>query len=542
VLFLTAVLSACVAPGIGGPVAPKGAEGAGVLTLASGRSYAVFPAELAYTGQGTYRWPTGREYDGEFLNGEPEGMGTGNWPGGERYRGTWREGRQHGHGELTRSDGSRYVGDFVDGHREGSGVEQSDEGLYRGDWRNDLPNGSGEFHGSDGAAYKGQWFDGRRQGFGLFTDNGGSRYEGDWYADAPDGFGVMQNANGSVYEGEWRASEQNGYGRMTTEAGIVYEGTWVNGSRHGFGIARRPDGSSYEGEWAQSRREGRGRESFADGSYHDGTWEADQTLGPGTRQDRTGIIISGLWNGDRVSSGLLRLPSGREYAGKILIRDNRGVDARLLEWLESQAAQDDPWAHFFLGTAYSDFAQPQPDLFKATAHFRAAANAGIPDGQFRLALLIVDKSPDQAIDWLLKAAGEQQAQANTLLGEYYLSGRWVSADLTTAVEYLKAGSDAGDMTARNNLAWVLATTADEAIRDSDASLALIRPLALMHGSWQHFDTLAAAYAATGEFDQAVQSQQMAIIEAGKTLGEQSPEVSAMQSRLDQYMEGKPVRE
>lgn len=531
---LASVLPGCATDPIGGPVAPKGAPEAGLLTLSSGRSYPVYPAELAYSGEAAYRWPDGRTYDGRFEAGTPEGMGAGTWPNGDRYRGTWHAGRRHGHGELNRADGSRYVGDFAAGRREGSGVEQSGDGLYRGQWRDDLPNGKGEFHAADGAAYQGQWVDGRRQGEGSYTDRDGNTYQGGWFADAPDGFGVMENVSGSLYEGEWASGQQNGYGRMTSEAGVIYEGTWVDGRRQGFGVARRPDGSRYEGEWADGRRHGQGRESFADGSWHEGAWAADRPSGTGTRRDRTGIELGGLWDGDELTSGFLRLPSAALYTGTLLTQHNKVVHEDLLAWLEPLAADGDPWAGFFLGTAYTDFASPAPDPFRATTHFRMAARAGIPDGQFRLALLLTEKHPDQALQWLRQAAAASQAQANTLLGEYYLSGRFVDADLATAVHYLRAGSDAGDMTARNNLAWVLATAEDPALRDGEAALALIRPLALMLGGWQHLDTLAAAQAAVGDYASASDTAGRAIDEATESLGEGNPEIAAMAARLAGY--------
>jgi TPR repeat protein len=512
-------------------VAPKGDPGAGLLTLPSGRSYPIFPEELAYTGEAGYQWPDGRTYEGNFALGKPEGMGTGTWPNGDRYRGTWHEGMRHGHGELTRSDGSRYVGDFENDVREGEGVVQSGEGLYRGHWANDLPNGLGEFHATDGASYKGQWRDGSRQGYGDYVDANGNRFQGDWLGDVPDGFGTLENANGSSYEGEWRASERHGYGRSVTETGTTYEGTWVEGRRHGFGIASRYDGSRYEGEWAAGQRSGRGRESFADGSYHDGLWAADQPLGLGTRRDRTGIEITGVWTADSVRSGFMRLPSGAEYAGGILKKRNTEVEPRLLEWLEARAEEDDPHAQFFLGTAYTDYSSPLPDPFRATAFFRSAARGGVPDGQYRLALLLLKKTPDQALVWLERAAESGHAQANALLGEYYLTGQYVDADAARAIGYLEAGSAAGNMNARNNLAWVLATS--EVSPDPARALALIRPLALSEGGWQHFDTLAAAYAATLDFTQAIRAQTVAIREARQMQADERT-VAQMLGRLADY--------
>ena len=532
--LLVTLLGACVSEPLGGPTAPRGAEGAGELTLPSGRSYWIYPETLAYTGTASYRWPDGRTFAGSLEAGRPNGMGLGTWPNGDRYRGTWRDGVQHGHGELTRGDGSRYLGDFLLGVRQGDGVEQSGEGLYRGEWLGDLPNGSGEFHGTDGANYRGQWRDGVRQGEGAYLDPQGNRYEGTWYADQPDGFGVLRNADGSSYEGEWRSGTQNGYGKSRNTAGTSYEGTWAEGRRQGFGIAVRLDGSRYEGEWLAGLREGQGRESFADGSYHDGVWASDQPLGPGTRGDRTGIEITGVWTGNSVRSGLMVLPSGAQYAGKLLNERNREVEPTLLAWLEAEAAAGDPYAHFFLGTAYADFKIPAPDEFKATRHFRAAARAGVPDGQFRLALNLLENTPEQALSWLESAASAEQAQANTLLGEVYLAGALVPADPARAIDYLKIASEAGDMTARNKLAWVLATTERDDLRDAERALALIAPLALLEDRWHHLDTLAAAHAALEDYEQARDALGRAIGAASGELGEDSTEVQALRERLRGY--------
>jgi hypothetical protein len=531
-LLIAVVLTGCASVDLGGPVAPEGDPAAGVLTLSSGRAYPIYPEELAYTGEASYRWPDGRTFDGDFLLGVPEGMGSGTWPNGDRYRGTWHEGLRHGHGELTRRDGSRYLGDFKNGVRVGEGVMQSGEGLYSGHWSNDLPHGPGKFNGTDGSSYEGQWEEGIRQGYGEYVDANGNRYQGNWFADMPDGFGILENANGSRYEGEWRASQQQGYGSAVTETGTVYEGTWVAGQRQGFGIETRYDGSRYEGEWLEGRRQGNGRESFADGSFHEGLWEADQPLGFGTRRDRTGIEIHGVWTGDTVRSGFMRLPDGAEYAGGILKKRNTEVEPRLLAWLEAQAEAGNHHAQYFLGTAYTDFSSPAPDNFKATRHFRSAARGGVPDAQLRLALLLMENTPDQAITWLERAASAGQAQANALLGEYHLTGQHVPIDQGLAIAYLETGTGAGDPTARNNLAWVLATGDDE-LRDGTRALELIRPLAAVEGGWQHFDTLAAAYAAVLEFDQAVKAQSLAIREARRELVDAAT-LSEMLTRLADY--------
>lgn len=547
------LLTACASPQIGGPTAPRDDVNAGLLTLPDGRTLAVYPQDLAYSGNGQYRWPDGRKYAGDWRDGLPHGMGRERLPqvlgivsprDGESYSGMWREGRRHGHGELTRSDGTHYVGNFVNGAREGEGVESSANGLYRGSWHHDLPSGNGTLHGNNGTIYDGQWRSGQRHGIGAFTDNLGNHYEGDWANDTPHGFGTMQYSESS-YEGQWYNGAQSGYGRQINESGLIYEGTWLAGERYGFGRERRPDGREYVGEWLADARHGQGRESSIDGAYHDGAWENNQTLGPGTRRNRTGIEISGVWNDNYVSSGLLTLPSQAQYAGALMRNRGSEVQPRLIEWLEQQAELGDSYAQLFLGTIYADFKRPLPDPAISLRWFTAAAQQGVAEAQFRLAPLIIKDNTPRAIEFLAAAAQQDHPDANALLGEYYLIGQWLPANIRLAIKYLEAAGDAGNITARNNLAWLLATHPDDSIRDGKKAIAVIKPIALLYLNWQHVDTLAAAYAAAGEFEAARASQENAI-----ELAQADPSVAAniaalsseMALRLALYVDKQSYRE
>ena len=541
-LCLILLLASCASAPIGGPTAPRDDPAAGVLTVVSGRSYPVFPQDLAYTGEAHYRWPDGREYDGEWVEGLPQGMGAETLPDGERYRGSWAAGRRNGHGELNRADGSHYVGDFVNDRREGEGTERSSDGLYRGSWFADLPDGLGAFHGDDGTSYEGQWAGGQRSGYGEYTDGQGNYYEGDWVNDRPHGFGTMTDTSAGTYSGHWKDGRQQGYGRAENPSEVIYEGTWVGGQRQGYGVVQRPDGSSYAGQWLDGRRNGLGKEVFADGSYHQGDWRADQVLGPGTRRDRTGIGLRGYWDGDRLPTGLLRLPTGDQYTGPLLLGENDEVSGQLVTWLTTVAERGNPYAQFFLGTVYADSRKPAPDAERARALFDKAAQAGIAEAQFRLAIIATDLSPSRVIELLSQAAQGGQAQASALLGEYYLQGRWVPASAAKAIAYLEQASRHGDLAARNNLAWILATCANDDLRDADAALELIRPIALSQVSWRYQDTLAAAFAATGDFDAAEVAQSRAIDRARAEFEGRDGPIPAMQQRLDLYQQHRAYRE
>ncbi|HEX7035117.1 MAG TPA: hypothetical protein VF210_05055 [Pseudomonadales bacterium] len=539
---LAAALTALLLGGCAGlpeglPRAADDEPGSALFTLPSGRTVTVRPEALTYTGEGAIVWPDGRTYRGDWVNGRPHGEGEETQPDGTAYRGGWKDGNRHGHGEIVFADGDRYVGEFAGGVREGRGTLESHEGVYRGDWSDDLPSGHGVFEARDGARYEGEWLGGQRFGYGRYRTADGGSYEGEWAHDQPHGFGTLQDPDGASHHGAWQAGRPHGYGRAEGPPGLVYEGTWVDGVRDGFGRETRPDGTRYEGYWRAGQRDGQGLEMRPDGSFHDGQWELDRPLGPGLRRAATGIEISGNWNGDVVSTGLVKLPSGAEYAGP-LFRGPRAMAPRLLEWLHRVGGIGDPYAALMLGTAYLDFDEPAPDPERARHWLERSAAAGIAEAQFRLALIWENVHPPRVVELLAEAARQGHALANATLGEYYYGGITVPRNLARAIGYFQRAVDAGSITARNNLAWLLATADDPAHRDGTRAVSLIRPIALYEGAWQYLDTLAAAWAASGAFDKAVDTAERAIEAARREpAAAESGELEAMQRRLAGYRSG-----
>lgn len=47
-------------------------------------------------GKGTYTWPDGKMYEGEYRNGKKNGYGIYKFPDGRRYEGYWVDGLQNG--------------------------------------------------------------------------------------------------------------------------------------------------------------------------------------------------------------------------------------------------------------------------------------------------------------------------------------------------------------------------------------------------------------------------------------------------------------
>ena len=63
-------------------------------------------------GQGSYIWPSGEKYVGEFKDYKRSGKGTYTWPNGQKYVGEFKDDKMNGQGTLTFSDGQKYIGEF----------------------------------------------------------------------------------------------------------------------------------------------------------------------------------------------------------------------------------------------------------------------------------------------------------------------------------------------------------------------------------------------------------------------------------------------
>lgn len=511
IFTLMGLLGGCLSPNVGKPIVDRKTVGAGVLKLLNFREIWISPDDLVYTGKATFTWPDGRVYRGSFNNGQPSGVGREELPNGETYDGRWLDGKRHGHGALDLPDGTQYVGAFEAGNRHGLGHHQSPNGSYTGLWVMDTPHGHGEFRYNDGATYIGEWREGRQDGEGIYFHPKGDRYDGEWRQGVPHGHGTMNEPNGESYTGELFSGARAGYGRITTRAGITYEGTWHSDKRHGFGLETYADDSHYKGEWANDQRNGEGRAHFPNQFDHEGNWENNISLGPGTRLYTTGVEITGIWNSDSVSSGILKLPSGKEYAGDLYDNDNAVVSPLLVAWLTKTANANDGHAQLLLGDTYSKHKSPKRNLNLAKKWYQSAAQAGIAEAQYQLGKILVTQGKiDDGLDSLIAAYNTDHVGASLLLGSYYQLGNHVTKDEKTARRLFELASEGGSITARNNLAWLLSTSVNASIRDGTKAVELIRPIAYLYNDWSYFDTFAAALAEDGDYASARDAQTHAI--------------------------------
>jgi rhomboid protease GluP len=135
-----------------------------------------------------------------------------------------------------------------------------------------------------------------------------------------------------------------------------------------------------------------------------------------------------------------------------------------------------------------------------------AAAAGNPDAQYRYAgILIQYGKKAEAMSWLKKSASQ---------------------------DYIPA---------MNELAWMLATDRDDARRDGAEAVKLAES-ACQKDNWkdpQYLDTLAAAYAEVGRWDDAVKTQELAI---SRSAGENADTKASFESRLKMLLRHEKIRE
>jgi len=110
------------------------------------------------------------------------GQGTFSYPDGSVYVGQWNNGKLDGQGTFSHADGSVYVGQWKDNMKngdrfDGQGTHTYPDGSkYVGRWKNSMRNGRGTYIRPDGSQYTGQWKNDKLIGEGILITADGNRF------------------------------------------------------------------------------------------------------------------------------------------------------------------------------------------------------------------------------------------------------------------------------------------------------------------------------------------------------------------------------
>ena len=194
--------------------------------------------------------------------------------------------------------------------------------------------------------------------------------------------------------------------------------------------------------------------------------------------------------------------------GQTLHAQQSEADRKALVALRAQAEASDARAQYALGAAF------YAGLFGAATNYA------------------------EAVKWFRKAAEQNDAKAQFELASCYVNGEGVTKDFGEAAKWYRKAAEQSNVDAQNSLAWRLATSDNPAIRDGSNAVVFAEKAvtATSRSVPANLDTLAAAYAETGQFEKAVSTQREAI-----ALLKTEEEKKDYTSRLKLYEAKEPYR-
>ncbi len=194
-----------------------------------------------------------------------------------------------------------------------------------------------------------------------------------------------------------------------------------------------------------------------------------------------------------------------------LYRSGSGVERNATEAFrlyQLAAGQSYPAAYVALGEMYMDGEGIERDVSKGISLLQRGVEEGVVTGHYYLGVAYekgrgVEQDYTRAANHYEQAARQGHARAQNALGYLFRRGNGVQKDFETAVKWYRLAAEQGDSEASNRLAWLLATCLIETVCNGPVALefALLSTKETENAS--NLDTLAAAYARVGRFDEAI---------------------------------------
>ena len=175
---------------------------------------------------------------------------------------------------------------------------------------------------------------------------------------------------------------------------------------------------------------------------------------------------------------------------------------------EMAAAEGYVMAYVPLGELYMQGLGVNKDYEVGLTWINKGAEASVISAHYYLGLAYekgrgVAVSAKRAADAYYRAAMQDHGKAQNALGYLYRRGEGVAQDYIKAGEWYQLASDQGVMQATNRLAWLLATCPIQRVCNGALALQLAQSAVEEERTPTNLDSLAAAYARTGEFDAAI---------------------------------------
>lgn len=146
------------------------------------------------------------------------------------------------------------------------------------------------------------------------------------------------------------------------------------------------------------------------------------------------------------------------------------------------------------------------------------------------------------------SAGQNHPQGQNGLGWQYYKGLGVTRDDGKALKLFLSASDQGYKPAINNAGWILATSEDPKLRDGEKSVEMLQRNVIGKKIVRAsaYDSLAAAYAEAGLFDDAISMQKNALDKLNEEMKKKNTRnkdrLERMKDHFSAYQKEKPWRE
>ena len=373
-----------------------------------------------YDGKGTYLYPSGAEYTGQFKKGKIHGFGTVYFTNGNFYTGDWKMNHRQGNGKMTYKSGGYYNGEFVQDRKHGKGKWLYSNGdIYIGEFRDDKSEGHGSYSFSNGDKYIGNFLAGEFSGFGKMIYQNGANYSGYWEHNKKNGTGVYIDINGKRFDGNWVDGK---YQNKITEP-IVTSPTNSSSMQdcnsiycnNTTGFYFYKDGSKWVGTFKDGYPNGKGTCYYANGDKYVGGWDKHSPNKDGIMYYASGKVLGAVWNHGTIVQEL----TSRNVIEKEVVVVDKNPEIKI-------------WAVIVGVSTYTTMQSlkfTDDDAYQIYAFLKSPEGGALPDNQIRV---LID---EQASQKKIITAMQQmflQADENDVIVFYYsghgVDGSFVPAD------------------------------------------------------------------------------------------------------------------
>ncbi|MCZ6887532.1 MAG: tetratricopeptide repeat protein [Gammaproteobacteria bacterium] len=275
-------------------------------------------------------------------------------------------------------------------------------------------------------------------------------------------------------------------------------------------------------------------------------WTKARTLFGAAKDEAMEFVMENYLHAIAVGSDEAMYTLGALYLGEQFGPENAPSGIALMQQATNLGNTD---AMLYLAQMYYQGQQVEQDYDVSEKHFIQAARYDDPTAKLQYARFLMNPEvakpfSEQAFDWLNDIARQDNAEAMLIIGNLYAKGVHVNQSFRRALSWFRdAATTAPDNSSIiNEIAWTLSVTNLDKLRDERYALKIMDHIMQQDQAARQtpafLDTWAAAHAATGDFQRAVELQQDAVAQA--TEQQQTDVLDILKEHLQAFQSGETI--